>query len=103
MYEAVQRKKTGQNVVNTSPPKDGYDFILSLGINELVLLDVNKNDIRKIISQSPLFLNQDGHLLLEHGYNQKNQIIELLEESFINIKPFKDFNKIDRAILAQLR
>lgn len=61
------------------------------------------NDIRKIISQSPQFLNQDGHLLLEHGYNQKNQIIELLEESFINIKPFKDFNKIDRAILAHLR
>tara|TARA_B100001079_G_scaffold3258_1_gene2811 strand:+ start:273 stop:494 length:222 start_codon:yes stop_codon:yes gene_type:complete len=61
------------------------------------------NDIRKIIAQSPQFLNQDGFLLLEHGYNQKNQIIELLEESFINIKPFKDFNKIDRAILAQLR
>ena len=61
------------------------------------------NDIRKIISQSPQFLNQDGRLLLEHGYNQKNQIIELLEESFINIKPFKDFNKIDRAILTQLR
>ena len=31
--------------MNTSPPKDGYDFILSLGINELVLMDVNKNDI----------------------------------------------------------
>ncbi len=61
------------------------------------------SDIRKIISQSPQFLNQDGYLLLEHGYNQKKQIIELLEKSFVNITPFQDLNKIDRAILAQLR
>ena len=61
------------------------------------------DDIRKIILQAPQFLNQAGYLLLEHGYNQKNHIIDLLKESFVNIKAFKDINKIDRAILAQLR
>ena len=61
------------------------------------------DDIRKIILQAPQFLNQAGYLLLEHGYNQKNHIIDLLKESFENIKAFKDINKIDRAILAQLR
>jgi len=61
------------------------------------------DDIRKIITQAPSFLNKNGYLLLEHGYHQQNQIIELLEEFFINIMPFKDLNKVDRAILAQLR
>ena len=39
------------------------------------------DDIRKIILQAPQFLNQAGYLLLEHGYNQKNHIIDLLKES----------------------
>ena len=49
------------------------------------------------------FLNIGGYLLLEHGYDQKDRIIKLLEESFTNIKTFKDLNKLDRAILAELR
>ena len=60
-------------------------------------------DIRLIISQSPQFLNKNGLLLLEHGYDQKDRIIKLLEGSFKNIKAFKDLNGIDRAIIAELR
>ena len=60
-------------------------------------------DIRLIISQSPQFLNKNGLLLLEHGYDQKDRIINLLEGSFKNIKAFKDLNGIDRAIIAELR
>lgn len=60
-------------------------------------------DIRLIISQSPQFLNKNGLLLLEHGYDQKERIIKLLEGSFKNIKAFKDLNGIDRAIIAELR
>ena len=60
-------------------------------------------DIRLIISQSPQFLNKNGLLLLEHGYDQKDRIINLLEDSFKNIKAFKDLNGIDRAIIAELR
>ena len=60
-------------------------------------------DIRLIISQSPQFLNKNGLLLLEHGYDQKDKIIKLLEGSFKNIRAFKDLNGIDRAIIAELR
>ena len=60
-------------------------------------------DIRIIISQSPQFLCRGGILLLEHGYNQKDSIVELLEKSFTNIRTFKDLNNVDRAILAELR
>ena len=105
-FDAVPDKKFDLIVSNPPYVADQDPHLHNLKYEPLEALTSGSdglNDIRKIISQSPLFLNQDGHLLLEHGYNQKNQIIELLEESFINIKPFKDFNKIDRAILAHLR
>ena len=45
MYDAVQKKKSGQNVVDTTPIQQGYDFLISLGINDLVLMDITKDDI----------------------------------------------------------
>ena len=60
-------------------------------------------DIRLIISQSPQYLNTGGLLLLEHGYDQKDRIVDLMKESFKSVRTFTDLNKIDRAILAELR
>jgi len=60
-------------------------------------------DIRLIISQSPQFLNKNGLLLLEHGYDQKDRIVDLMKESFKSVRTFTDLNKVDRAILAELR
>ena len=45
MYDAVQRKRIGENIVNTTSDNKGFSFLISLGINELVLLDVGQNDI----------------------------------------------------------
>jgi len=60
-------------------------------------------DIRLIISQSPQYLNTGGLLLLEHGYDQKDRIVDLMKESFKSVRTFTDLNKVDRAILAELR
>ena len=72
-------------------------------IEALVSGSEGLEDFRLIISRSPLFLCRGGILLLEHGYNQKDSIVELLEKSFTNIRAFKDLNNVDRAILAELR
>ena len=61
------------------------------------------DDIRIIVNNAPKHLNQDGYLLLEHGYNQQDKIEELLSYRFHNIQRFKDFNGQDRAILAQIK
>ncbi|SFV79808.1 Protein-N(5)-glutamine methyltransferase PrmC, methylates polypeptide chain release factors RF1 and RF2 [hydrothermal vent metagenome] len=61
------------------------------------------DDIRIIVNIAPKYLNQDGYLLLEHGYNQQDIIEELLSDQFQNIQRFKDFNGQDRAILAQIK
>jgi len=72
-------------------------------LEALVSGDDGLNDIREIITKSTLFLNSGGYLLLEHGYDQKDRIVKLLEESYTSIKTFKDLNKVDRAVLAKLR
>ena len=61
------------------------------------------DDIRIIIKNAPKHLNKNGYLLLEHGYNQQQKIVKLLNKAFHNIKIFKDYNNNDRAILAQIK
>lgn len=39
MFEAVERQKSGILIIDKTPPED-YQFIMSLAINELILLDV---------------------------------------------------------------
>jgi release factor glutamine methyltransferase len=40
------------------------------------------DDIRLIIKNAPKHLNQQGYLLLEHGYNQQQQITQLLKDNW---------------------
>jgi release factor glutamine methyltransferase len=61
------------------------------------------DDIRIIVNNAPKHLNKGGYLLLEHGYNQQQQITKLLNKAFHNIKAFKDYNGNDRAVLAQIK
>jgi len=61
------------------------------------------DDIRIIIDNAPEYLNKDGYLLLEHGFDQQEKIVNLLSEKFHNIKTFKDYNNNDRAVIAQIK
>lgn len=44
LFEAVQRHKNGLPLIDISHP-NGLKFIMSLSINEMILMDVNENDI----------------------------------------------------------
>lgn len=57
---------------------------------------------RKIISEASKYLNNQGHLVFEIGYNQKEILNNLLsKQGFVNIQNIKDFNDFDRFIIAQ--
>lgn len=60
------------------------------------------DDIRRIIDQAPAYLNPGGYLLLEHGFDQQDRIVQLLAKNFVEIKRFKDYNDKDRAVLARI-
>ena len=56
---------------------------------------------KKIIKNSKNFLNKNGKIYLEIGYDQKDSISDLLEEyGYKQIKSYKDFNDFDRIIKA---
>jgi len=59
---------------------------------------------RKIISQAPGHLADSGYLLLEAGYGQADNIIEMIKNtgSFRETKKIKDLSGIDRVILAKI-
>ena len=61
------------------------------------------DDIRQLIQQAPKHLKPKGYLLLEHGYDQQLEIVDLLKENFQKIETFKDYNSQDRAVLAQIK
>ncbi|MDD4912746.1 MAG: peptide chain release factor N(5)-glutamine methyltransferase [Sideroxydans sp.] len=55
------------------------------------------DDIRRIVKQAPRYLNENGWLMLEHGYNQAEAVCELLDQSgFTSIFSEKDLSGIDR-------
>lgn len=56
---------------------------------------------KKIIKNARNFLNKNGKIYLEIGYDQKDSISNLLEEyGYKQIKSYKDFNDFDRIIKA---
>jgi len=105
-FEPLPDKKF--DLIVSNPPyishKDPHLKDLSFEpIEALVSGDDGLEDIKFIISKAPQFLSKGGLLLLEHGYDQKDRINDLLGESFKNITTYTDINQLDRAILAELR
>ena len=61
------------------------------------------DDIKRIITNAPKHLNPHGVLLLEHGYNQANEVTALLKEAgFSEIETIKDLGGNNRVTLGYL-
>jgi release factor glutamine methyltransferase len=56
---------------------------------------------RSILKEAVAFLNTDGFILVEHGFDQSKEVCELLQEqNYINIKAHQDLAGIWRAASA---
>lgn len=60
------------------------------------------NDIRRITADAVRALKPGGYLLLEHGYDQQPQVIEIMEQQGFNAKGYWDLAGQPRAVLGQL-
>lgn len=59
---------------------------------------------KTIISKAHTYLKTDGKLLLEIGYNQKNDVANLCKKyNFLAIDTLKDLAGLDRVIIAQIK
>lgn len=61
------------------------------------------NFYKKIITEAPKHLTPNGRILFEVGYNQSEIVKKLLTENFKDIIIVKDFNNIDRVVMAQFK
>lgn len=71
-------------------------------INALTSGNDGLEDIKKIITQSPIYLASGGMLLLEHGYNQGKAIRELFKETnFEKILTHSDLSEQERVTIGK--
>ncbi len=62
------------------------------------------DDIRIIIKDSSKYLESNGVLLLEHGYDQADAVCDLLTAAnFTQVRDFKDYNENPRVATAHLK
>lgn len=92
------------NLITSNPPYiETNDPHLSQGdlrfepSSALVSQGDGLNDLRIIIQQAAHYLSADGHLIVEHGYNQFAQVSALFEDAgFGGIQQHKDLNDLLR-------
>ncbi|SFD56273.1 peptide chain release factor N(5)-glutamine methyltransferase [Pseudoalteromonas denitrificans] len=71
-------------------------------LSALIAQDNGLADLKHIISEARKYLNQNGMILLEHGYNQSEQVSDFLYKmSYKGIKTFTDLSGNDRITVAQ--
>ena len=107
-------KLNGQNqnfdvIVSNPPYIESHDAHLSQGdlrFEPLSALASGKDgldDIRTIISQATDHLQPSGWLMLEHGFNQANQVADLLQQAgFTQIDHLRDLSGIQRVTFGQI-
>ena len=53
---------------------------------------------RKIIGQCKQYLNPEGHLLFEIGYDQGEAVSALMKEHFAEVRVIQDLAGLDRVV-----
>jgi len=100
------------DIIVSNPPYIETDEIIKLPKdvqNEpRMALDGGKDGLmfyRSIAKEAPEFLNSNGYLCFEIGYNQKQKVKQILEEQnkYVNIYSKKDLCENDRVVVGQMR
>ncbi|MCO4798200.1 MAG: peptide chain release factor N(5)-glutamine methyltransferase [Colwelliaceae bacterium] len=106
-FSSVDNNKTFDVIVSNPPYIDALDEHLVQGdvkFEPKTALIAEKNgyaDIEKIIHQSIAYLNHDGWLYFEHGFEQAYGVQDLFAQNgFSEIKTIKDYNGNDRVTYA---
>lgn len=107
MFEHI--KENNFDFIISNPPYISTDTIKTLSkevqSEPHIALDGGKDGLefyRIITSEAYKFLKRDGCILIEIGYDQKNKVIDLFNNSskYYNIKCLKDLSGNDRVIEA---
>lgn len=68
----------------------------------LVSADRGLSDLNQIIKRAPDFLQEQGYLIVEHGYNQDREVADLFtRHGFSDIKLHRDLSNLPRCTIGQ--
>ncbi len=98
------------DIIYSNPPyiESGVIDTLQAEVKEhepILALDGGEDGLffyRKIIENAPTFLNANGFLIFEIGYNQGEEVSRLMKNRF-DTKIIKDLNNLDRVIIGKMR
>ena len=107
LYENIKEKF---NMIVSNPPYIRTEVIKELSKEVQkephIALDGGEDGLKfykKIIEESKQLLENNGYLLLEIGFDQRKDVIELLEKNnYKNIYFKKDLGSNDRIVVAQI-
>jgi release factor glutamine methyltransferase len=104
-FESVQG--TFDVIVSNPPYIDENDVHLKKGdvrfepLSALVASENGLSDIRLIAQQAREYLNENGYLLIEHGFEQGKAVRDIFSEfAYGNIKTIKDYGDNERITIA---
>lgn len=105
-FDALPEKETFDLIVSNPPYIDPADVHLAdlthEPITALVAQDAGLSDLKIIISQAPDYLNVDGLLALEHGYDQGQKVRDLMIQSgLVNVRTVRDYGGNERVTLGR--
>ncbi len=96
------------DLIVSNPPYIRTDVIETLEnevrMQPVLALDGGEDGLnfyRKIAEKAPEFLTDNGMLMLEIGYDQREEVVDLLEKNFTQIECKKDLDGNDRVIKAR--
>lgn len=109
LFDKIKDKKF--DIIVSNPPYIETETIKTLSkevqSEPKIALDGGKDGLdfyRKIADNGYKYLNRQGYLCLEIGYNQKLAVRQILEKKkrYVNINCIKDLCENDRVIIAQI-
>ncbi|MDD3733089.1 MAG: peptide chain release factor N(5)-glutamine methyltransferase [candidate division Zixibacteria bacterium] len=107
MFEAVGKDEKFDLIVSNPPYITEEDYkilppeVLADPKIALVAGEKGLDVIEELLRQAPDFLNDNGRLMFEIGYNQALWVVELTEKDkrYRSIDIVKDLNRVDRVII----
>ncbi len=107
-FEALDRSEQFDLIASNPPYVEPGDHHLDQGdlrfepISALTALEGGFADIRNIIETAPSYLKNNGYLIIEHGYNQADEVASIFHANdFVDVALFKDINDLPRCTLAK--
>lgn len=105
MYDKIEEKF---DIIVSNPPYIESNIIETLSkqvqSEPKLALDGGQDGLkfyRNLIENSYKYLNKNGYLCMEIGYNQKEEILKLIKDKYKNIETIKDLEGNNRVVICQ--